>query len=268
MKQSNKLLVLLVLVLISLGFFSCVSHKDTLLLQETEDTIISSQKSAKISFDDYYVQPGDFLMIRLFSFDEESNAFFNSFNGSNNNYNVNEANIYLSSYMVNDSGYVQLPLIGDVFVKDKNINQIQDDLNVKMSYFVMNPSVTVKLVGFNISVLGEVGNPGRFMISKNRINILEAIALAGDLNTYANRKQVKIIRSNKGTTEILVADISRKDLIYSDNYYLRPNDIIYVEPLRSKHFTFESFPYALVLTTITSTITTYLLILNYIKKPQ
>lgn len=266
MEQSNKLLIFIVLVVFSSGFFSCASHKETLLLQETDDTVISSQKLPKLSFDDYCVQPGDFLMIHLFSFDEKSNAYFNSSNVSSNNYNVTEANIYLSSYMVNDSGYIQLPLLGDVYVKDKSTNQIQNDLNAIMSDFVMEPSVTVKLVGFNISILGEVKHPGRFMISKNRVNILEAIAMAGDMGTYANRKEVKIVRSNKGVTELLVVDISRKDLIYSDNYYLQPNDIIYVEPLRSKRYTFEAFPYALVLTTITSTITTYLLILNYIKK--
>ena len=114
---------------------------------------------------------------------------------------------------------------------------------------------------YNISVLGEVQAPGKYTIYNNRINIFEALALARDLTSFANRSKVQIIRTEGNKNTIVTLDLLSKDILSSKYYYLQPNDIIYVEPLKNKTYAFESFPYALIF----STITTALLIAQFFK---
>jgi polysaccharide export outer membrane protein len=138
---------------------------------------------------------------------------------------------------------------------------MEESLNKAASEIIKESSVVVKLVLYNISVLGEVQAPGKYTIYNNRINIFEALALARDLTSFANRSKVQIIRTEGNKNSIVTLDLLSKDILSSKYYYLQPNDIIYVEPLKNKTYAFESFPYALIF----STITTALLIAQFFK---
>ena len=134
-------------------------------------------------------------------------------------------------------------------------------MNKEVSEIIIGASVVVKLVMFNISMLGEVKSPGKYPIYNNRINIFEALAMANDLTAFADRSKVQIIRTNGTKTNIAVFDLQNKEILTSPYYYLQPNDIVYVEPLKEKTWRYETFPYALAL----STISLVLVVLTFFK---
>jgi polysaccharide export outer membrane protein len=117
------------------------------------------------------------------------------------------------------------------------------------------------LVNRFISVLGEVRNPGHFSYTQEKLSIYDALALAGDITSYGNRNKVIIIRNQNGENLRINVDINKSEILASDIYHLRPNDIVYVKPLRKKFWALSEFPYNVIL----SSITTGLLIYNIVK---
>jgi polysaccharide export outer membrane protein len=101
----------------------------------------------------------------------------------------------------------------------------------------------VRLVNFQIAVLGEVGSPGSFTIDKDQINIFQAIGLAGGFQSFSNIRKVKIVRQTLKGSEIVMVDLTKKDILQSDYFYLMPNDIVYVPPRGAKTWLYEKFPY-------------------------
>jgi polysaccharide export outer membrane protein len=168
---------------------------------------------------------------------------------------------YLNSFDVDDSGFVNLPLMGKILVKDLGISECQKAIQEKVNLYLKNALVIVKLLNFNITVLGEVTKPGTYKVYNNQVTILEALGLAGDLTMYGNRKQILLIRQNNPENTITI-DLTDKKLLNSDYFYLQPNDVLYIKPNRSKLFGTNPFPFATVL----SSITTLILVLNYLSK--
>ena len=239
------------LSIIGLAMISCIPQAKMKYLQDKEgDTVRSEFKVLK---PDYKIKPGDYLYVRILSLDQKSNELFATIAGSaaSNSYmNITDQNLYLTSYLVNDSGYIDFPLIGKTYAKDQTIDDIQRTLTKSVSEIIIGSSVIVKLVMYNISILGEVKNPGKFSIYNSRVNIFEALALANDITSFGNRSKIQIIRTEGNKNNIVVLDLLSKDILSSPYYYLQPNDIVYVEPLKEKSWAFETFPYGLVYSTI------------------
>jgi len=253
---------LLYLLIVGLAVISCVPQAKMKYLQDKEG------ESAKYEFQaikpDYRIKPGDYLYVRVLSLDQKSNELFATIAGSaaaNYNMNITDQNLYLTSYMVSDSGYIDFPLFGNIYANGLTINEIQQTLTKSVSDIIIGASVVVKLVIYNISILGEIKSPGKYSIYNNRVNIFEALAMANDLTPYANRSKIQVIRNEGNRTNIVVLDLLNKDILSSPYYYLQPNDIIYVEPLKEKTFRYETFPYALVL----SSISLLLVVLTFFK---
>ncbi len=236
--------------LLGMGLFSCVPLNKIKYLQD------SSSSTHKNVFENmplkYHLQPGDYLYIRLFTMDQDANKIFNDMNGGTAYGNTTDQSVYLNSYEINDSGYINFPLLGQIKAGGLYITDVEKELMVLMQKEVNNPGVVVKLANFRFTVLGEVRMPGDYMVNQDRITIYQAISKAGDLTTYANRRKVKLLRKEGGQTNIFNIDVTKKEIITSDYYYLRPGDILYIEPLRSKQFAFETFPYALVLSSLST----------------
>jgi polysaccharide biosynthesis/export protein len=252
MKNQLVAIKLFYLAIIGLAVISCVPQSKMKYLQDKEgDTTHRSQfQNPK---PDYKLKPGDYLHIRIMSLDEKSNQIFASVvatGGATGNTNTTDQELYLKSYMVNDSGYINFPLLGTVYANGQTIAEIEKTLTNSVSEIVQGASVVVKLVLYNITVLGEVKSPGKFTIYNNRVNVFEAFALAGDLTAFANRSKVQVIRSEGDKNNIIILDLINKDILSSPDYYLQPNDIVYIEPLKEKSFAFETFPYTLVYSTI------------------
>jgi polysaccharide export outer membrane protein len=243
----------LALTVLSLALFSCVPLKKIKYLQTAEGA--DSVQTFRNVAPDYVLQPGDYLYIRIITLDEKSNSLFNSVSGSATmGGSYTDQYTYLTSYMVNDTGYINFPVVGQIKAAGLTTDGMTQAIHGKLSEYIKESTVIVKLVSFKISVLGEVGNPGQLTINRDRINIFEAIAMAGDLNTFANRQKVQIIRQEKQGPKVVIFDLTRKSVLGSEYYYLRPNDIIYVEPLKGKQFAFETFPYSLIYSTISMAI--------------
>lgn len=257
----KKLLLLSYKPLLIIGVFalllsSCISQKKMLYMQVTtdSDTLSTFKNERKI---DYRVQPGDNLYIRVVSLDEQTTMLLNP-SGTGNNMN-NDASIYLNSYTVNETGYLDFPMTGEIFVKNMTIDEIKKELTIQLREYLKELVVIVKLVNFNITMLGEVNRPGQYKIYQTSINLFEAVSMASDLTDFANRNTIAIIRQTKTGSEVTYVDMTKRDILLSEMYYLKPNDIVYVQPVKGKQFTFANFPYAVIFGFISTT----LLLLNY-----
>jgi polysaccharide biosynthesis/export protein len=237
-----------------LVFVSCTPQKKLIYLQDNGGG--SSEKN-KAKPQEYIVKANDQLYIKTVPLDEPSSTSLNPNTYSSSNSGTSD---YLDTYDVSDSGYVNLPLFGKVSVKDHTINECQKMIQDKADLYLKNSLVIVKLFSFNITVLGEVNNPGTFRIAKNQVNILEVLGLAGDMTVFGNRKQIMLFRQND--EKIIDIDITDRGLLSSDYFYLQPNDVLYVKPTRAKIFGTNPFPFSTVL----SSITTLLLLINYFGK--
>jgi len=211
---------------------------------------------------DYRLQPGDNLFIQVLGLDAETADLFSiQPGGIYRQYLNNELSVYLSSYTVNQDGFIEFPVIGKVLVKGKTIYETKALVQEAINEYLRDATVIVKFVNFSISVLGEVMRPGRFPVHQTHINIFEALALAGDMTPWGDRDNVQLIRRVNQGSEVQVLDLSSRGILESEHYYLMPDDIIYVPPMKAKTFAFTAFPYSIVLSTITTT----LLILNFFK---
>jgi polysaccharide biosynthesis/export protein len=238
---------------------SCIPTKRIRYLQDPKDIKEARTDFKKPEAPLYLVHKGDNLYVRVISLDEKNNYFTESA-GINNYYT--DLGIYLNSYTVNDSGFVEFPLIGKMMVKDLTVEQIRVKIQLRVDEYVKNTVVIVKLANFRISMLGEFKNPGKYIVYQDKINIFEAIAMAGDMTDFAKRNQVLLIRQGEKGVKTYRLNLNDNRLLESDLFYLLPNDLVYVEPLKGKAFAFSEFPYVLIL----STITTGLLLINYFGK--
>lgn len=252
---------LLLVGVMALLFASCVPQKKMLYMQvkSDTDTLSSFKNERKI---DYRVQPGDNLYVRVVSLDEQTTMLLNPLGSQYGSAQLSsDASVYLNSYTINENGYLDFPMTGEIFVKNMNVEEIKAELTSQLQEYLKEFVVIVKLVNFNITLLGEVNRPGQYKIYQNNINLFEAVSMASDLTDFANRNTVAIIRQTKTGSKVTYVDMTKRDILLSDYYYLKPNDIVYVTPVKGKQFTFAEFPYAVVFGFISSTI----LLLNYFK---
>lgn len=255
--SGKKLLILTVSILI---LSSCISQKKLRYLQNKSGSEANTEFINERNVD-YKVQPGDNLYIKISSIDERTSMLFNNVDQRYANNIGNDVAVYLNSYTVNEEGYVEFPLVGKVKVNDLTIEQIKAKIKDFLSEYLKESLVIVKLVNFNITLLGEVKSPGEYKIYQDKINIFEAISFAGDLTDFADRNKLSLIRQTKAGAKIHRLDLTDARILESDYYYLMPNDILYVEPVKGKQFTFANFPYSLVFSAISTT----LLLINFFK---
>lgn len=219
-------------------------------------------QTATIKPVEYKLKSKDILYIKIISSNEKLYALFNN-DAAAPNTNNTELSTYLNSYEVNDSGFVQLPVIGKIFIKDKTLEQARETLQQSAEKYLKDATIICKMLNFQVTVLGEVVKPGLYKVYDTKLNLFDAIGLAGDLSIYGNRKDIKIIRTNEdGTNSIIKVDLTKSKLINSPEYNLRPNDIVYVPVLRTKTLGFGTFPFATVLTAISTTV----LVINILNK--
>ena len=250
--------IFIIIILIT----SCIPQKRMVYLQDKnpEDTLT---KFFREKGPEYKIQPGDNLYIKVHSLDEKTFAFFNNTGGSaqTSQYLSNDISVYLNSYNVNDLGFVDFPFVGEIKVQNLTIDETKNLIQEIINKYLIETTITVKLVNYKITMVGEVRKPGEYSIYQNNINIFEAISMAGDLTDYANRNELSLVRQTKNGAVIKRIDLTDNMILESDCYYLMPNDILYIKPLKGKQFTFANFPYALIFSAISTT----LLLINYFK---
>ena len=181
------------------------------------------------------IEIGDILMIKVISRNEESNKLFNLETNTNNaNTTTTAANLYLNGFTVSQEGNIELPNVGIVNLLNKTLEEAREIITFQASEYITDPYVVVKLANFEVTVLGEVNNPGTFPVYKDNLTIFDALAMAGDINDYGNLRKVKIVRSNNNKKKVYFFDLTESKILESNFYYLNNKDLVYVQPLKFK----------------------------------
>ena len=232
MKRRNLIFLLLPLLLAG-----CQSYKKVPYLQNDLGQIASADTSTRsMTLYDARIMPKDLLTI-VVSCPEEP-ALAEPFNLTIATPVSNTGNKSLTSqpalqqYLVDNDGNVEFPVLGTIHLGGLTKGEAEQYIKDKLkSQFRGTPIVTVRMVNYKISVIGEVAHPGTFTISNEKVNIFEALAMAGDMTVYGIRDKVKLIREdNQGKREIITLNLNDSDIINSPYYYLQQNDILYVTP--------------------------------------
>lgn len=217
-----------------LAIVSCTSYKEVPYLQNTSE--LDTTKVMELY--DARIQPKDLLTITVNSEDAEAAIPFNltiavPYNTSTR-YLTSQPT--LQTYLVDNDGYIEFPTLGRLQVGGMTKTEVEQMIKDKLQpHFTNVPIVNVRMVNYKISVLGEVLRPNTYTISNEKVNIFEALALAGDLTIYGKRDGVKLIREHTdGTKEIVPLNLNDANIIYSPYYYLRQNDVLYVQPNKAK----------------------------------
>lgn len=241
---------------------SCVSRKKITYLQHSkkaDKSFVSSQGLyTSVTPEEYKIMPNDYLLIRVITPDPQWSALFNIQIGDAG---ITHESAALSSYPVGPDGNIDMPYVGKVPVAGKNLSEIKKDLETVFKNYVSDAAITVRLVDNYVSIIGEVNSPGRYQISKDRMTIFEALALAGDISTYSNRQRIQLIRPSPHGPVVNEFSLADRSILHSEYYYVMPNDVIYALPLRGRTFQLNTAVYTIFLTTIS----TALVILSYFR---
>src|SRR5690606_34057286 len=167
------------------------------------------------------IRPNDILIINVAAFDMEAAAPFNLVQPARNLMQVrNMANREVQGYLVHDDGTIEFPVLGTVEVGGLTRKELVHYLKKEISTYIKNPIINIDIVNYKVTVLGEVNRPGTFTIPDERITILEALGMAGDLNIYGKRDNILVLREENGVRTYSKIDITKSDFIQSPFYYL------------------------------------------------
>lgn len=244
-----------------LSLSSCISNKKLVYFP---DPAYNTQAPTKIvnRREVYKLQPRDVLSIRVKTLDAESASYFNiQPEGGFNQFNP--AGLYINGYSIDETGHIELPEAGKVMVQGLTVAEAQRLIQEKLSDYLANATILVKMVSFKITVLGEVNNPGYYYVFNEQATILEGLGLAGDLTDFGNRTNITLIRQSENGSEAILLNLKDPNLIQSKYYYLLPNDVIYVQPLEEK-FVRSNLGAFGALSIVFGAVSTTLLLLRYL----
>lgn len=200
------------------------------------------------------IQPDDLLSITVSSLNPESNILFNNgvlpTAGASNQVAVPSR--ASEGYLVDKNGSINFPVIGSITLGGLTKAEASEKLTVAIKNFIKSPIINIRFLNFKITVLGEVARPSSYNIVTERVNILEALSLAGDMTAYGKRDNVLIIREKDGVRSTTRVNLLDKNVLGSPAFFLQQNDIIYVEPSggRAIQASTQSFYLPIVLTAI------------------
>lgn len=219
MKKRLALFLTLTLVALSLG--SCVSTEKFMPYQEVEKLQSKSPNQFETVF-----QPDDMLLIAVSAASPDIAAPYN-LNASTGNDSGGQGS--QSNYLVDEKGYIDFPILGRIKAAGKTKTELSEYLYKEISKDIRNPIINIRITNYKITVHGEVNNAGVHTIGTERITLPEALALSGDMTIYGNRKRVLVMREENGVRKSDYIDITKADFMNSEYYYLKQNDIVFVE---------------------------------------
>lgn len=225
---------ILLISLLTIGLSSCVSHDE--LINFNEANLPQNSPEQILNAIDIKIQPEDLLRITVHSLDPIAAAPFNiEPQQQNNNQRQAVENLELfSGYFVDRAGMIDFPVLGSIAVGDKTLEEVKHDLVERLKDYLKEPVVNIRYLNFKITVLGEVNQPGTVRLTNKRVTLLEALGMVGDLTAYANRKEVLVIREEKGSRTYQRLNLQSNEIFTSPYFYLQQNDVIYVEPNKAR----------------------------------
>ena len=241
-KTMKKLFYILIV-----GFLlsSCVTARKVNYMQEPDKQIPSYTDT--LAYEDYLLRIGDRLYVYVYSLNEEIQKMYNA-GGTNSSYMRQSlgqgGGLYgsydLYTYLVDPEGYIDFPTIGKIYVQGNTTREVKRKLEAELSQLLQDLdglsaiSVEVNVVNRSFSIIGA--QSGRYMINKEKMTIFEALAMAGDLQEFNSRREIKLVREENGVTTIKTFDVRSKDIVNSEYYYIEPNDIIYIRQIPGYSF--------------------------------
>ena len=248
--QINIRFTLLFLLLLFI-FSSCISNRNLEYIQSKKEI-----NKVKVNKQDYRLQIGDLISVQISTTTEQQHDFFNKENTSNSQLMMQ--NPYLYGYLIKDDGNLDLPSFGIVKAEGFTLRELENIIKqIAVSYFEQ-PVVKLNIINFEITILGEVNNPGTYKMVDPEVNVLYALSLASDITQFGNRKRVKIIRNEHDFVRVFYIDLTNADLLEDVDFVLQSHDIIYVPLLNKKFYVFNNLPN--VVSMVISAVTLYLLI--------
>ncbi len=251
MIRSHSKIVGFLLVLPAIALLSsCYNTKNVAYFQDLNDTTgIYTQRM--LDTIQTRIQTDDILSIVVNSINPQATAPFNTgnitpalpavpqvmqnpYSGTTVNPNAIEDNRTLKGYLVDKNGDIDFPVIGTIHVAGLTTAVLRDTLKNRLNQYLQSPTVNVRIANYKVTVLGEVAKPSTFSIPSERISVIDAIGMAGDLTIYGKRENVLVVREENGKREFVRLNLNSSDLFQSPYYYLKQNDIVYVEPNKSK----------------------------------
>lgn len=229
-----RLTTISLLLLTLIANSSCVTHQEIVSFQEVAPNGASSREL--IQLPELTIQPNDLLRIDINSAEEEGSTLFNQSGGAaqaGGQISLENIQLFLG-YFVDASGYVDLPTLGQVKLSGLSISTAQATIRKRLETYFENPTVNIRFLNLKVTVLGEVNSPGTVPLGNSRVTLLDAVGMAGDLTSYANRTNLLIVREVEGVRTSARLNLQSADIFSSPYFYLRQNDVIYVEPIKSR----------------------------------
>jgi polysaccharide export outer membrane protein len=209
---------------------SCIGSKNVTYFQNLSGAKRSEMEAAS-KFTEPIIQVDDILSITITTIDPQSAAVVNQASSQSS---VGSSNQQISGFLVDKDGYIELSLLGKFKVAGLTTSAAKQLIYDKASKDLRNPIVTIRFANFKISVLGEVARPASYSLPNEKVSILDVLSLAGDLTIYGKRENILVIRDVNGKKEFGRLNLNTVDIFNNPYYYLKQNDVVYVEPNKSK----------------------------------
>ena len=222
--------IIFLLIILSI---SCTTTRHTVYFYDVKDTTYLQRGSEVIT----PIHPNDILSITISSLNAEASAMFNPHDSRNNiSTTVTGSNTEAGGYLVNADGTIQLPVLGNVKAAGLTKKELEDNITnlILAKKLLVGPLVEIRFLNYEVTVLGEVTKPTVITVPSEKITLLKALGLAGDLTIYGRRENILLIREENGKTRTRHINLNSSDFFTSPYYYLQPNDVIYVEPNKAK----------------------------------
>lgn len=226
-------LFLCFLVSIAIMASSCATSKKTVYFNDQQDAMLKSNNVPSKNT----IHPNDLISIAVTSLNPTATELFNK---PNNSFvassGVNGMNLQSPGYLVNEDGKIQFPVLGDMLVTGLTTNELRIKITNELANkkLLVDPIVIVRQLNFKVSILGEVARPSVVNVQNEKISLLEALGLAGDITIYGKKDNVMVIREEDGVKKIKRLNLNSSEIFTSDYYYLKSNDIVYVEANKAK----------------------------------
>lgn len=191
------------------------------------------------------IQPYDYLYVKIFSLDEKTNAVFND-KGS---FSVDNE---LLSYAVDGKGNISMPFIGEILLKDLTINEAREKIEKSLGVYLNNVSIIVRFVSNKVTVLGEVRIPGLHSFFDEKVSVFQALGFAGGTSDYGDLSNVTLVREKDNVIKYYYMDLTKKNIASSEYYYLLPNDVLIINPIKAKYRNLRDYALFLSATVLTS----------------
>lgn len=226
--------VLFYLLIIVILISSCTNTKKFIYFNNVQDTVYSSNFNTSA----YLIKPNDILSISISSLNNEASAIFNPDNAQNQGRSttVTGTQTEAGGYLVSNSGTIQLPLLGKIQAAGISKEELKNTITnlILSKKLLIDPIVEIRFLNYEVTVIGEVAHPTVITVPSERISLLKALGLAGDLTIYGRRDNVLLIREENGKKRTRHIDLTSSNFLNSPYYYLQPNDVVYITPNKAK----------------------------------